>query len=103
MKKEKGFEGYLNELEEIVDKLESGEADLDASIELYEKGMKLTEKCREILKEKKLKIEILRKKTEEGYVASDFEKAEPEKNEETADDNDEDKDEKEKEDEDKLF
>jgi exodeoxyribonuclease VII small subunit len=99
MKKEKGFEGYLNELEEIVDKLESGDADLDASIELYEKGMKLTEKCREILKEKKIKIEILRKKTEEGYEASDFEKDEADDEE----DNGAKTDEKEKENEDKLF
>ena len=89
----------MNELEEIVDKLESGEADLDASIELYEKGMKLTEKCREILKEKKIKIEILRKKTEEGYEASDFEKDAAE----DEDDGGAKTDEKEKENEDKLF
>ena len=101
MKKEKGFEGYLNELEEIVDRLESGEADLDASIELYEKGMKLTEKCREILKEKKIKIEILRKKTEEGYEASDFEKDEPDSEDDSGAENK--ADEKDKEDEDKLF
>ncbi len=72
MKKETGFEGHLNELETVVDKLESGEADLDASIELYEKGMKLIERCREILKEKKLKIELLKKKTEKGYETEDF-------------------------------
>jgi hypothetical protein len=45
----------------------------------------------------------LRKKTEEGYVASDFEKAEPVDEAEKADENDEDKSEKEKENEDKLF
>ena len=101
MKKEKGFEGYLNELEEIVDRLESGEADLDASIELYEKGMKLTEKCREILKEKKIKIEILRKKTEEGYEASDFEKNETDEDYNAGEENK--AGEKEKDDEDKLF
>jgi exodeoxyribonuclease VII small subunit len=72
MKKEKGFESYLKELEETVDKLESGEADLDASIEYYEKGMKLIEKCREILKEKKLKIEVLKKKTDDGYTAEEL-------------------------------
>jgi exodeoxyribonuclease VII small subunit len=72
MKKETGFEGHLNELEEIVDKLESGEADLDLSIELYEKGMKLIDKCRDILKEKKLKIELLKKKSESGYETEPF-------------------------------
>ena len=76
MKKDKGFEAYLNELEETVDKLESGEADLDASIEYYEKGMKLIEKCREILKEKKLKIEVLKKKTEDGYTAEELDETE---------------------------
>ena len=77
MKKEnKGFEAYLNELEETVDKLESGEADLDASIEYYEKGMKLIEKCRAILQEKKLKIEVLKKKTEDGYTAEELDEVE---------------------------
>jgi exodeoxyribonuclease VII small subunit len=76
MKKDKGFEAYLNELEETVDKLESGEADLDASIEYYEKGMKLIEKCREILKEKKLRIEVLKKKTEDGYTAEELDETE---------------------------
>jgi exodeoxyribonuclease VII small subunit len=93
LKKETGFEGNLNELEEIVDKLESGEADLDASIELYEKGMKLIEKCREILKEKKLKIELLKKKTEKGYEAEDFG---GKKEEKEADDEEDDDEEKEK-------
>ncbi|MEI7542359.1 MAG: exodeoxyribonuclease VII small subunit [bacterium] len=72
MKKDKGFEAYLNELEETVDKLESGEADLDTNIEYYEKGMKLIEKCREILKEKKLKIEVLKKRTADGYTAEEL-------------------------------
>ena len=77
MKKEnKGFEAYLNELEETVDKLESGEADLDASIEYYEKGMKLIEKCRAILQEKKFKIEVLKKKTEDGYTAEELDEVE---------------------------
>ncbi|MCE5301141.1 MAG: exodeoxyribonuclease VII small subunit [Spirochaetia bacterium] len=72
MKKEKGFETYLKELEEVVDKLESGEADLDSAIDEYEKGMKLIEKCKEILKEKKMKIEVLKKKTEKGYEAEEL-------------------------------
>jgi len=44
----KGFEEYLKEIESIVDKLESGELNLDASIALYERGMELVEKLPDV-------------------------------------------------------
>ena len=63
MAKEKKFEDHLKNIEEIVEKLESGEVDLEDSIRQYEKGMELIKKCREILSKTKLKIEKLKKET----------------------------------------
>lgn len=62
--KKQSFEGYLAELEEIVEKLESGDVDLDKAITEYEKGMALLELCRKTLKKSRLKIEELKKKAE---------------------------------------
>ena len=39
------FEDALRALEEVVRKLESGEAKLDESIDLYERGEKLRQHC----------------------------------------------------------
>ena len=64
VKKEKNitFEENLKQLEDIVEQLESGEVDLDKSVELYEKGMILKNQCESKLKNietqiKKIKIE----------------------------------------------
>ncbi len=48
--KEKTFEEKLKELETIVGELESGEIDLDSSIEKYTSAMKLVKECDEKLK-----------------------------------------------------
>ena len=57
---ERTFEENLKELELIVAKLESGEAGLDESLELYEKGIKLSAICKERLETAKQKIETLK-------------------------------------------
>ncbi len=83
MKKEKkkSFADYLNEIEEIVENLESGEIDIDKAIEEYEKAMDLIEKCKKILNESKLKIEVLKKKTEKGWETEPLNIEEEEKEE----------------------
>ena len=43
------FEDKLKELEKIINELESGEIDLDSSIEKYTKAMKLVKECDEKL------------------------------------------------------
>ena len=48
--KEKTFEEKLKELETIVNELESGEIDLDSSIEKYTIAMKLVKECDNKLK-----------------------------------------------------
>ncbi|MBQ8649508.1 MAG: exodeoxyribonuclease VII small subunit [Clostridia bacterium] len=50
------FEKSLGELEKIVETLEKGETILDESIELFEKGMKISKACRENLDNVKQKI-----------------------------------------------
>ena len=40
-KDKNNFEANLKKLEEIVEKLENGEVDLEESVKLYEEGMKL--------------------------------------------------------------
>ena len=60
--KENNFEENLKKLEEIVDKLESGDVGLEKSVQLYEEGMKIKKLCDKKLKDiemqiKKIKIE----------------------------------------------
>lgn len=55
----KNFEETLRELEEIVIKLESGEIGLDASLEHFEKGVKLYKVCKEQLGLAEKKISVL--------------------------------------------
>lgn len=43
--KEKSFEEKLEELEKIVNELESGEVKLDSAIEKYSKAMNLAKEC----------------------------------------------------------
>lgn len=51
------FEDALNELETIVNKLESGQVDLEASIAIYERGEKLKARCEALLREAEARIE----------------------------------------------
>ena len=48
--KEMTFEEKIKELEKVVNELESGEIDLDSSIEKYTSAMKLVNECDEKLK-----------------------------------------------------
>jgi exodeoxyribonuclease VII small subunit len=56
---ELNFEQALRALEDIVHKLESGEAPLDESIALYERGNKLRALCQERLDAAKARIEAI--------------------------------------------
>ncbi|MEL6364413.1 MAG: exodeoxyribonuclease VII small subunit [Pseudomonadota bacterium] len=53
------FEKALAELEDIVSKLESGDAPLEESIALYERGAKLKARCEAALRSAKEKIEAI--------------------------------------------
>ena len=51
------FEQALAELEQIVAKLESGQAPLEQSIELYERGARLKAHCEKRLEAARLRVE----------------------------------------------
>jgi len=57
--KEMTFELAVKRLEEIVEKLEEGQAALDESLQLFEEGVKLSRFCNSKLEEIERKIEIL--------------------------------------------
>lgn len=53
------FEQQLSELESIVDQLESGELPLDKALAVFEKGVKLSRQCQQLLSEAEQKVTIL--------------------------------------------
>ena len=53
----KTFEENIVQLEKIVQQLESGAMGLDESIELYTKGLKLSNECKKQLEGAKQKLE----------------------------------------------
>lgn len=55
----KNFEDMITELEDIVKKLESGEQTLEESLELFEKGIKMTKECQGILDNAEKKVSVL--------------------------------------------
>ncbi|MEJ7625055.1 MAG: exodeoxyribonuclease VII small subunit [Pyrinomonadaceae bacterium] len=69
---EKSFESTLAELEEIVGALETGDIQLEQSLELFEKGIKLSRECRERLSSAERRIEILMKDADGELVANDL-------------------------------
>ena len=50
------FEEALNELDEIVQQLEKDDVSLNRSVELYQRGVKLSKKCSDLLEKAELKI-----------------------------------------------
>ena len=54
------FEAALKELERIVGRLESGDATLDESIRLYERGDRLRARCADRLDAAQARIEAIR-------------------------------------------
>ena len=60
--KEPSFEEALSRLEEIVQTLEDGDAELDRTLSLFEEGVKLSKLCHKRLESAEKKIEILVKK-----------------------------------------
>lgn len=70
---EKSFERSLEELETIVGKLENGDLPLEESLELFEKGIKLSRECRDRLTSAERKIQILIKDANGELTAADLE------------------------------
>jgi exodeoxyribonuclease VII small subunit len=56
------FETGLQQLEVIVKEMENGDLPLERALELFEKGMKLSEACRKQLEEAETRVETLIKR-----------------------------------------
>jgi exodeoxyribonuclease VII small subunit len=56
------FEACLDELEKVVKELEGGDLPLERSLELFEKGMRLSDTCRKQLEEAETRVEMLIRK-----------------------------------------
>jgi len=69
---EKTFEQSLAELEDIVGKLEGGDLPLEDSLELFEKGIKLSRECRSRLTNAERRIEILMKEADGTFAAKEI-------------------------------
>jgi exodeoxyribonuclease VII small subunit len=66
------FEESLNNLEEIVKKLEKGEISLEESLPLFEKGMKLLTELKEYLSGAETRIEKLIKDSEGQFQTDEY-------------------------------
>ena len=64
------FEKSLAKLEQVVEKLESGEQPLEEALKLFEEGINLTRGCQQALKEAEEKITILTKQNDSGNQSS---------------------------------
>ena len=63
------FEAGLDELEKVVKELEAGDLPLERSLELFERGMTLSETCRKQLEAAETRVEMLVRK--EGKLTAE--------------------------------
>lgn len=65
------FEEQLAELEKVVEQLERGELSLEDSVGLFERGMQLSEACKEQLASAESRIQVLLNPRERGPVRTE--------------------------------
>ncbi len=70
---EMSFEKALENLEKIVEDLESGGFTLDTALKKYEEGIKMARLCREKLDTAKARIEVLTKEGDGQFGVSPLE------------------------------
>jgi exodeoxyribonuclease VII small subunit len=69
---ELSFEEALANLEEIIQRMESGEAPLDSLVNHYQTGVKMLKLCREKIEGAEMKIKEVQEKDGE-FIEKDFE------------------------------
>ncbi len=74
---ENSFEKSLSELEQIVGKLENGDLPLEESLDLFEKGIKLSRECRVRLTNAERRIEILTRDSSGTLTVEEMEPENP--------------------------
>jgi exodeoxyribonuclease VII small subunit len=62
------FEKSLEELEQLVSKMEQGDLTLEQSLKEFERGVELTRYCQRALQEAEQKIEILLQKSSDAEL-----------------------------------
>ncbi|NIS79928.1 MAG: exodeoxyribonuclease VII small subunit [Anaerolineales bacterium] len=67
------YEEAFEELEAIVEQLNSGELPLEQSLSLFERGQALAARCSELLDQAELKLRQLVPDETQGYIETDFE------------------------------
>ncbi len=72
MEEKINFEKLFKELEEIVDKMESGDLPLQESLELFERGMKISKILKKELDSIEHRVEILLKDEEGNLKKEEF-------------------------------
>ncbi|PFA61897.1 exodeoxyribonuclease VII small subunit [Bacillus sp. AFS015802] len=73
-KDELSFEMAMEQLEEIVEKLEEGEVPLEKALEFYQKGMDLSKYCHDTLQ--KAENQLTKMMTDEGEKSFDLDEGE---------------------------
>lgn len=63
------FEACLDELQQVVKQLEAGDLPLERALELFERGMSLSDSCRKQLEEAETRVEMLIRK--EGKIQAE--------------------------------
>jgi exodeoxyribonuclease VII small subunit len=56
------FEAALTELEQVVKDLEGGDLSLERALQLFERGMELSDICRKMLDDAEQRVEVLSKR-----------------------------------------
>jgi len=67
------FEKALAELKSIVEKLEKGDLELDESLKLFERGVKLVQVCTRKLDEAQRRVDIVMKAKDGKKTVQEFE------------------------------
>ena len=64
------FEAALEELEQLVERMETGDLSLEESLKAFERGVALTRDCQKALKDAELRVQALTE-TEDGLALED--------------------------------
>jgi len=65
------FEKSLAKLEQVVEKLETGDQSLEDALKLFEEGINLTRGCQQALKQAEERITLLTQQNEEWLTESE--------------------------------
>jgi exodeoxyribonuclease VII small subunit len=75
-KKNITFEAATDRLEEILNRLESGDCELSESLKLYEEGISLIRSCNELLEKAEQSVKMLQVQPDGTATLVDFAKTE---------------------------